>query len=843
MTEKKPLVVVLSRNYSTGLSVIRSLGAAGYTVDLVANAHREGISSVAAASKYVRNYVEVVSKKVKDGNDDELIAELLKYSTHEDKPVLFPTDDYTVSVMDLNREKLRGIFRMPFVENGDEGTLTFYMDKTVQGNMASQAGLLVPKEWKISLREEICIPHDISFPCFVKPLESITGYKREMKSCGDIEALIRHLSRLQRKFSNRDILIQEFLSIDDEIDISGVCFDQEIIIPAIIKKIRVAQHEKGVTLAGKVLPLEELEQDIQEKIIRTMQQFHYTGMFDMELNVVDGKIYFNEINFRSGGPNYAYYASGINLPALAVKGIIGTPCQTVEEKTITYGKSFVYEKVAWEDYINGYLTKKELNDCIDAVDIKLLYNEEDPKPGIIFKRKMKKTAMHKKYRNIKRQVINKLKKHLRFLRSVKHFILRYPQMKKKNKRNPHADRPRVMVAGRNYCSNLCMARSLGEAGYDVEILKIFQVKPKPWNLLKKVRPDAYSNYIKAYYVCVSRRRSKRIVKRLIRLADTNNKMLLLPADDLVASIADDYLDKLSEYYVLPNIMNKQGEINRLMAKEVQKEMAREAGLPVLKSCVIRTSSGKFEIPESVSYPCFIKPNVSKRSSKSRMRKCDNEESLRQAITEMSSTRDVEMLVEDYVEIKHEYSLLGISTCKAGAIGPGYFVAEDGGQNEHRGVAITGRVLSCSTDHDLIENLISFVSKLGFDGLYDIDIIETMDGKKYFVELNLRFGASGYAITRCGVNLPGMFADYMLFGKMFDKNCKITNSGKRFVSEKVLLEEYAKGRVSKKKFRECMNEADIYFIKNSEDKQAYRHFRKFYLIAACMRIFNRMRGDF
>ena len=89
----------------------------------------------------------------------------------------------------------------------------------------------------------------------------------------------------------------------------------------------------------------------------------------------------------------------------------------------------------------------------------------------------------------------------------------------------------------------------------------------------------------------------------------------------------------------------------------------------------------------------------------------------------------------------------------------------------------------------------------------------------------------------------MFADYMLFGKMFDKNCKITNSGKRFVSEKVLLEEYAKGRVSKKKFRECMNEADIYFIKNSEDKQAYRHFRKFYLIAACMRIFNRMRGDF
>ena len=47
-TNNKPLVVVLSRNYSTGISVIRSLGAAGYTVDLVASAFREGRSQVAA---------------------------------------------------------------------------------------------------------------------------------------------------------------------------------------------------------------------------------------------------------------------------------------------------------------------------------------------------------------------------------------------------------------------------------------------------------------------------------------------------------------------------------------------------------------------------------------------------------------------------------------------------------------------------------------------------------------------------------------------------------------------------------------------------------------------------
>ena len=72
LENEEQLVVVLSRVYSTGLSVIRSLGAAGYTVDLVASAPREGRSAIAACSKYVRNAVEVVSKKVKDGEDTKM---------------------------------------------------------------------------------------------------------------------------------------------------------------------------------------------------------------------------------------------------------------------------------------------------------------------------------------------------------------------------------------------------------------------------------------------------------------------------------------------------------------------------------------------------------------------------------------------------------------------------------------------------------------------------------------------------------------------------------------------------------------------------------------------------
>ena len=46
-------VVVLSRNFATGLSVVRSLGAAGHTADLVLGTGRAENTDLVAVSKYV----------------------------------------------------------------------------------------------------------------------------------------------------------------------------------------------------------------------------------------------------------------------------------------------------------------------------------------------------------------------------------------------------------------------------------------------------------------------------------------------------------------------------------------------------------------------------------------------------------------------------------------------------------------------------------------------------------------------------------------------------------------------------------------------------------------------
>ena len=837
--EKKQLVLVLARNYSTGLSVIRSLGAAGYTVDLIAGAYKKGALDIAACSKYVNKTVEIVSKKGSSSGESKLLEVLYRYvGQYKQKPVIFPTDDYTASVVDQNRVALEKYFIMPSIAGGGEGSLTACMDKTFQMELAKQAGILTPLQWMISLNAPISIPENMVYPCFCKPIESISGYKKEMKACKDEAELREHLVNLRKNNKNRSVLVQEFLEIDAEIDLSGVCFDQEIIIPGIIRKTHVAQYEKGVTLTGKIVPFEELG-DLQHKIIQMLKEFHYVGMFDMELNIVGDKVYFNEINLRSGGPNFSYFMSGVNLPALYVDGVTAQS-RTLEQQRISeFNKTFVYEKVAWEDYIHGFMTRKEVKDCIKNADITLLYNAEDPAPGQLFEKIIRLAILKSKVKKVVRiykSGVKKIKHGLKWrISRLKNRVLGYPQTKKINDRNPASETPRVIVAGRNYCSNLCMARAIGQAGYEVEVVRIFQTKPK--NPFKQyLAPDAYSKYVKAFHVCITNRNEKRLIKCLERIADSDKKMLLIPADDLVAEVIDRYLDELKEYYLLPNILHKPGEISWLMNKDVQKKLAREACLPVVNSCTIKVKEGKHHkarIPDGVSYPCFIKPTISKNSSKSRLKVCYNKNDLQKSLNEFSKNKTIEMLVEDYVVIRKEYALLGLST-KDGVVIPGFFVTVKGGHEGRKGVTMMGRVLPCSKEQKLIDDIKAFVESLHFEGLFDVDLIETVDGDLYFVELNLRFGASGYAITQSGVNLPGMYADYMLKNIPIELESCVKETGKTFVSEKLLLEEYESKYLSKADVNAYMNKADIHFIKNDNDMRPYKHFKKFYTVASLKR---------
>lgn len=817
--DKQIIVVVISRYWPTALSIIRSLGAAGFIVDLVSSASEKDASVIAASSKYVRRSFETVCKSVKRIDDPELLKVLLdNYDTDpEETLVLFPTDDYTASFIDRHRDQLTDIFKMPTALDGTQGSITGLMDKSIQGRLAYEAGLLCPKEWVVSLRDEISIPGDVVFPVFCKPLESVAGFKGEMKKCDNFSELKDHLLFLKSRNQNRDILIQEYLRVDSELDISGVCRNNEVFIPAIIEKTHIGRHERGVTVAGRIESTDRIK-SILPMINQMLRRCNYVGMFDMEFMCSGSDLYFGELNLRSGGPNYAYYLSGSNLPKVAVKAILGEPLDKETEIVDKFGSNFVYEKVAWKEYLTGYLQRKELKRILRAADFLLISSSDDNRPVEVFHKELQdeiKQRQSKKTKKVIRRIAGPI------VRRVQMVAQGYPQTKPGNAK-VFSNKPRVMVIGRNYSSNLCMARSLGMAGYDVEVMRIMPKKEDRTELTSLI-PEAYSKYVKSFYTC-QQGNGRQICNKLKRLIDNKEKRLLIPTDDVSAYIIDEHYKEMSDLFYIPDAGKKQGGIIRLMSKHYQKQMAAESGLLTVNSKLVKIENGNFDIPEDIHYPCFIKPDISRRTSKKRMQRCDSEKELRAALEGIADTIDLDILVEDYVEIRRELSLLGLKE-EDTVLCPGLFEAQSGGHGSRKGVAATGRSIPIMEISHLMDSIISLLKSSEYNGLFDIDFIETQTGEIVFVELNLRYGASGYVLTRSGVNLPGVMADYILKRTPIDSTFLPDKTGRTFVSEKVLIEEYADQQISEDDMINIMDSAEIHFIMDENDIKPYRHFMR------------------
>ena len=276
-----------------------------------------------------------------------------------------------------------------------------------------------------------------------------------------------------------------------------------------------------------------------------------------------------------------------------------------------------------------------------------------------------------------------------------------------------------------------------------------------------------------------------------------------------------------------------------MDKRLQKALAEEAGLPVLKSALIKSNDHLCHVPEDVPFPCFVKPNISMNDTKARMARCDNKQELDKILSKYKSESEFELLAEEFADIKAEYSLLGISDGE-NVYAPGLFRAEVGGHRERKGVAMTGVTVDTERFKSFIDKCEEYIASLKFKGLFDIDIIETKDGNIYFIEVNFRAGASVHVFTESGINMPGMFADKMLRGIAIDTSALNCKCGKTFLSEKILLEEFTRNDVTVKEFKTYLRSADILFMSDKEDHKPYEHFKKYYLAAWLMRLPYRMR---
>ena len=336
----------------------------------------------------------------------------------------------------------------------------------------------------------------------------------------------------------------------------------------------------------------------------------------------------------------------------------------------------------------------------------------------------------------------------------------------------------------------------------------------------RVKPlDYYSKYVYNYYCS----KAEDLVKMLIeKCVDKDHKPIVFPLDDASVYIIDQSLSRLKDYFLFANVENKDGAVSRLMNKSVQRRIATKAGLNVAKGWEIPYVNGEYVIPEDIEYPCFLKGELCFATLKKFQKKCNDEKELRSVLDESreSFLNPFPFIAEEYLKIDEEIGFMGISDGDNSRI-PIMVEKIENGKGTTNGVTMLARLFFMEDDNEITTSLSRFLSELNYFGITNFDLA-VCNGKLYFLEVNFRYAAYGYAACLAGINLPEMFVK-LITGECIQSSNENTNVNKLFFNEKVGARSILERFISWKKYREMDKMADYKAIKSKDDPRPYYHF--------------------
>lgn len=379
---------------------------------------------------------------------------------------------------------------------------------------------------------------------------------------------------------------------------------------------------------------------------------------------------------------------------------------------------------------------------------------------------------------------------------------------------------KVVIIGHGYLSRLSLIRSLGQAGFDLSVVVTM------YGALNTTKPlDCYSKYVSKVYYC-NAKDSEGLISILLNLSTgKEQKIVIIPDSDWSASIVDDNRDSLSEYFLFPRLDDDSFHVADWMDKERQKLLAKEIGLTVPNVTRVSVVDGVEPNLSNVHYPCFTKALTTKVGGKQCFSRSNNKEELIKALSVFANRKVSDILIEDYIDIEREYAVVGLTDGK-NVYMPGVIQVIENCQC-HLGIARKGKIMPTTCFEGLLDLMKVFVRRTRFVGLFDIDFLYSQ-GNYYFCEMNFRYGGSGYAYTKLGINLPSLFVQ-MITNQLDISSIKDrVNTEQYFVNEKMLLDDLLAKNITLCEFNKDLVSAEISFIKDKEDFAPQRHFRKMVL---------------
>lgn len=207
------------------------------------------------------------------------------------------------------------------------------------------------------------------------------------------------------------------------------------------------------------------------------------------------------------------------------------------------------------------------------------------------------------------------------------------------------------------------------------------------------------------------------------------------------------------------------------------------------------------------------------------KKCSGEEELRMTLTKFAKGGNADILLEDFIEIETEYAVVGLSDGQIVVI-PGVIQFIENCQC-HLGIARRGKILPITGFENLIELFKRYVKETHFVGLFDIDFLYSK-GVYYFCEMNFRYGGSGYAYTKSGINLPAMFVEMITGNRQWKNGINNIADPRTYVNERMMLDDLDLGNITIRDFDSTIRSVDIHFVQDEADPKPGRLFLKLVL---------------
>lgn len=305
-----------------------------------------------------------------------------------------------------------------------------------------------------------------------------------------------------------------------------------------------------------------------------------------------------------------------------------------------------------------------------------------------------------------------------------------------------------IVFAEEHYNPLGVIRSLGEAGFN------------PIAIIIKGGPHlaSKSKYLSKVYYVENREHGLKIL--LKEYSGCMEKVFVYACDDTTEEFLDNHYEELKEDFIFYNA-GKAGRVTEFLNKETIGNLALKHGLNFLEAVAVK----KDEIPENLEYPIITKAIDSTVGGwKNDMFICHDQLELKAAYAKIQSP---EVMLQKYIVKKNEYCLEEFS-CNHGEQ---VFIAIESVYNYKLPMSYSPymTVNNFSNKNNVFRGLKEMFREIGFEGIFEVEFLEAEDGILYFGEINFRNSTWSYASTCAGMNLPVLWAEAMLEGKL-PENC-------------------------------------------------------------------------